>query len=78
MHLIAVPSTISSPESKFEGATVPYKISFATVCMNRLHHIRQTLPKNIADNSDYENVEFILLDYNSSDGLEEWVKETMQ
>ncbi len=55
-----------------------YKISFATVCMNRLHHIRQTLPKNIQDNSEYENVEFLLLDYNSTDGLEDWVKKNMK
>ncbi len=55
-----------------------HKITFATVSMNRLHHIRQTLPKNIADNSNYKNAEFILLDYNSSDGLEDWIKENMQ
>jgi len=42
--------------------------------MNRLHHLKQTLPKNIADNGDYPNIEFVLLDYNSSDGMEEWVK----
>jgi hypothetical protein len=54
------------------------KITFATVSMNRLHHIRQTLPKNIFDNNDYSNAEFILLDYNSTDGLEAWVKENME
>lgn len=51
-----------------------YKISFCTVCMNRLHHVQQTLLKNIEDNSGYSNVEFILLDYNSKDGTEDWVK----
>lgn len=54
-----------------------YSIAFATVCMNRLHHIRQTLPKNIEDSSSYANARFFLLDYNSSDGLEDWVKENM-
>lgn len=54
-----------------------YKISFCTVCMNRLHHIRQTLPKNIEDNLSYGDVEFVLFDYNSKDGLEEWVKTEM-
>lgn len=34
----------------------------------------ETLPKNILDNEDYENCEFILLDYNSTDGLEDYVK----
>jgi hypothetical protein len=53
------------------------KISICTVCMNRLHHIMQTLPANIENNNDYPEVEFVLLDYNSSDGLEEWVKNTM-
>jgi hypothetical protein len=51
-----------------------YMISFATVSMNRMHHIIQTLPKNIQDNESYSAVEFLLLDYNSSDGLEDWVK----
>ena len=52
-----------------------YRITFGTVCMNRLHHIKLTLPKNIEDNADYEEADFVLLDYNSTDGLEEWVKE---
>ena len=42
--------------------------------MNRLHHLKETLLKNIEDNISYGKLEFILLDYNSSDGLEEWVK----
>ncbi|WP_165384722.1 glycosyltransferase family A protein [Sphingobacterium corticibacterium] len=55
-----------------------YKISFCTVCMNRLSYLEQTLPVNLIDNQDYENLEFILLDYNSFDGLESWVREHMQ
>lgn len=50
------------------------RISFCTTCMNRLHHLRETLPKNLWDNKDYFNLEFILLDYNSTDGLEDYVK----
>lgn len=50
-------------------------ISFCTVSMNRAQHVMQTLPVNIADNKDYPNLEFVLLDYNSSDGLEQYVKE---
>jgi len=55
-----------------------YKISFCTVSMNRLHHVKSTLPINIKNNIDYKNLEFILLDYNSSDGLEDWVYTNMK
>lgn len=50
------------------------KVSFCTTCMNRLHHLKHTLVKNILDNKNYQNLEFILLDYNSSDGLYEYAK----
>ena len=50
-----------------------YKISFCITCMDRLSHLKKTLRKNIENNRDYPNVEFVLLDYNSSDELEEWV-----
>ena len=39
--------------------------------------MRQTIPANIENNRSYDNLEFILLDYNSSDGLEDWVKNNM-
>src|SRR5688500_144474 len=45
--------------------------------MNRSHHLKQTFLKNIEDNIGYENLEFILLDYNSEDDMEEWVKENL-
>lgn len=54
------------------------KISICTVCMNRLAHLRETLPMNIAQNKDHKNVEFVVLDYNSGDGMEDWVKSNMQ
>src|SRR5882757_4285785 len=54
-----------------------HKISVCTVSMNRLHHIRETLPVNIIENIRYPNIEFVLLDYNSSDGLEDWVRLNM-
>ncbi|MGB5820427.1 MAG: glycosyltransferase family A protein [Saonia sp.] len=50
-----------------------FKISFCTVCMNRLHHLKQTLPQNIEDNIDYGNIEFVILNYNSQDGIDEWI-----
>lgn len=54
-----------------------FKISFCTAVMNRLHHLKRTLPQNISDNHNYGEVEFVILDYNSSDGLEEWVQNVM-
>jgi GT2 family glycosyltransferase len=53
------------------------KISLCTMSMGRLHHLRETLPQNIKDNEGVE-CEFVLLDYNSPDGMEEWVKQTLQ
>ncbi len=68
--------------SKFQSLNVPTPdievepkfISVCTTCMNRLHDLRETLPKNLEDNSGYPCAEFVLLDYNSSDGLEDWVR----
>src|SRR5688500_16222137 len=54
-----------------------HKISFCTVCMNRLHHLKQTLLVNIKDNDDYENLEFVLLDYNSMDGLQDYIQDNL-
>ncbi len=53
------------------------KISFCTTCMGRLHHLMETLPKNIKDNENYHDIEFLVLDYNSPDGLESWMKKEM-
>lgn len=55
-----------------------HKVSFCIVCMNRLSHLQQTLSQNIEDNLMYSNVEFILLDYSSTDGLSTWIGENMQ
>jgi predicted glycosyltransferase involved in capsule biosynthesis len=45
--------------------------------MNRAEHIKKTLLKNIRNNIDYPNLEFVLLDYNSKDDLESWVKSNL-
>jgi glycosyltransferase involved in cell wall biosynthesis len=50
------------------------RLSFCTVAMGRLHHLRQTLPRNLEDNRDYPDFEQVVLDYNSADGLEEWLQ----
>jgi len=54
-----------------------HKISFCTICMNRLYHLKETLPKNIEDNINYENIEFVVLNYNSKDDLDCWMKSEM-
>jgi len=45
--------------------------------MNRLHHLRDTLIKNIIDNSRCKELDFVLVNYNSQDGLDSWVKENL-
>jgi hypothetical protein len=46
--------------------------------MNRLHTLREVLPRNLEDNRHYSKLEWLLLDYNSSDGLEDWVATEMR
>lgn len=53
---------------------VNYKISLCVHCMNRIQEAIITIPVNIRSNLDYPNFELVLLDYNSSDGLNKWVK----
>jgi glycosyltransferase involved in cell wall biosynthesis len=70
--------TFKTWNGKFtKPVTKEYKISICTTAMNRLSDIQQTLEKNIIDNLDYPRVEFVLLDYNSSDGLEQWVNKNL-
>lgn len=54
------------------------RISFCTTCMNRLFHLKETYLRNLENCSSYENAEFVLLDYNSTDGLIEWVEENLE
>lgn len=46
-------------------------LSYCISIMNRLHQIKETLKINI--NNSSENSEFILVDYNSNDGLKEYI-----
>jgi hypothetical protein len=50
-------------------------VSFCTTVRNRLHHIHQTLPANLAVIRG-KDAELILIDYDSTDGLEEYVNRT--
>lgn len=54
-----------------------YRISLCTTCMGRLHDLALTLPRNLELNADYPHVEFVILDYNSRDGLGDWVRREM-
>lgn len=51
------------------------KISYLTSCKNRTHHLKKTYIHNIKHllNDDVET-EFVLLNYNSQDDLDEWKK----
>lgn len=60
-----------------ELITETYKISFCTTVMDRLYNLKETLPINIDNNKYYPKLEFVILDYNSKDGLEEWMKKNM-
>jgi len=55
-------------------SATPHKISYCTTCKGRLSHLKQTLPANLAAERDNPNVEFVLLDYDSRDGLADWIK----
>jgi len=47
-------------------------MSLCTTCMNRLWQLQQTIVQNLQDNLCYPNFEYVLLDYNSNDDLEDW------
>jgi predicted glycosyltransferase involved in capsule biosynthesis len=49
-----------------------YKISIVTTCMDRTCDLEQTYLKNIEDNKDYPNLEWVLLSYNSRDRFDTW------
>jgi hypothetical protein len=60
------------------GLSMDFKISFGTSCMGRLHHLKKTYVKNISAALQYDpTCQFVLLDWNSSDGLDEWVNSSL-
>lgn len=51
-------------------------LSFCITCKNRFYQIAQTLRQNLEDNRDDKDlIEFVLVDFGSTDGLQEWVAE---
>jgi len=53
------------------------KISLCTTSMNRLEYLKETIVNNLKSNDDCDDLEFVLLDYNSTDGTEQWVRENL-
>lgn len=45
------------------------RIVFCTTCKGRESHLAETLPINLADNADYENCAFVVLDYGASPAM---------
>jgi Glycosyltransferases, probably involved in cell wall biogenesis len=64
-----LPDEIYAPNLKY------YKISLCITCMNRLYQLERTLLQNIQDNIDYPNLEVCLVNYNSSDNLDTFIRE---
>ena len=52
------------------------KVSYGITCKGRLHHLSNTLPRNLAAERDDPDVEFVLLDYQSEDGMADHVRQT--
>lgn len=46
--------------------------------MGRLSDLAKTLPQNLSDNAGYPELEFVILDYNSTDGLGAWIGSEMR
>jgi hypothetical protein len=49
-------------------------IALCTTCKGREQHLKQTLPKNLADNADYPDCKFIVLDYGSPGDVLEYLR----
>jgi hypothetical protein len=49
------------------------RISLVTTCMGRADDLKKTLVKNIEDNIDYPNIEFVILNYNSPDSMHDFM-----
>ena len=60
------------------NTTAAPRISFCTNCMGRLSQLQQTLPANLRLADDPAQFEFVLLNYHSTDGLDEWVHRTLR
>ncbi|GAA4899717.1 glycosyltransferase [Streptomyces coeruleoprunus] len=53
---------------------VPGRISYCVTCKNRLWQLRETLPENLERVRADGRAEIVLVNYNSDDGLDTWVR----
>jgi hypothetical protein len=53
------------------------KLSLFTTCKGRLHHLLETLPANLKTAEKHANVEFVVMDYNSLDGMRAWAEKEL-
>lgn len=54
------------------------KLSFCITCMNRLYQLQETLSHNIAVIQKFEGVNLCLVNFNSQDGLHEYIINNFQ
>ena len=67
-----------SQNSRIKMTDVP-TLSFCITCKNRFKQISQTLQRNLEDNKLHQKyIEFVLVDFSSSDGLREWILKDFQ
>lgn len=52
-------------------------LSFCITCMNRTKYLKKTLLKNLKFNSN-SKIEFVLVDFNSTDGLNNYIKKNKE
>jgi hypothetical protein len=73
------PDQLNYWDGKFhvKELTKTHKICICTNVMNRLKDISRTLPANIEALKDYPDIEFNLLNYGDTSGLDQWVKKNM-
>ena len=55
---------------RLTNQTLAPKLTFITTCKNRLHHLKQTLPRMV----EQSNAEVIVVDYGCSQGTAAWVR----
>src|SRR5438105_1725028 len=58
-----------------EMGETPFKISFCSTCKNRLWQLSQTFAPNLSAVEADGSSELVLLNYNSQDGLGEWIRQ---
>ena len=51
--------------------------SFCCTCMGRAHPLKITLPVNLATLSRFPDAEIVLVNYNSPDDLDSWIRDCM-